>query len=228
MANSWVSYVTDQAPPITQAEKENNVAIIWDILGSLGYTAEAVAAIAGNMEYEGFLNPGQYEIGYNYSLSGGGGLCGWTPIYYTGSIVAEQNRHLKNCCDSWGINWLDGDSQLRYLNYEMTDWYGLDRLQFDTNPLAPSLGYPLLSPLTAQQFIVSTISVTDLAAYWELYYERPYDPGATISYRQSSATFWYNYIQTLPPPTPPVPPTPARRKMPIWMMCRRNKTIRRF
>lgn len=121
---AWVSYQTDKFPPMTEADKKNNVSIIWEELGAKGYTLEAVAAICGNMESEGILNPGQYEIGRNYDIyKYGAGLCGWTPVYVSG----VSSTHLGNWCDSQGLNWLDGDSQLAYLHYELTDWGGTER-----------------------------------------------------------------------------------------------------
>lgn len=76
------------------------------------------------MESEGILNPGQYEIGRNYDIyKYGAGLCGWTPVYVSGVSAT----HLGNWCDSQGLNWLDGDSQLAYLHYELTDWGGTER-----------------------------------------------------------------------------------------------------
>lgn len=220
----WVSIHTDQIPNMSDADRENNVTIIWNNLGSKGYTANAVAAIASNMQYEGFLNPGQYELDKNYDIyQYGAGLCGWTPVIYQGSVVSEQHKHLGNWCQMNNLNWELGDSQLSYLNYEMTDWYNSERLT--DNWYAPNLGYPEQSPLTAEEFIVSELEPETLAAYWALYYEHPNETALqnSLSDRMNGATTWYNFIITLGPPVPPEPPTPIRKKkMPIWMMCRRN------
>lgn len=238
MATQWVSRRQDQIIQLSTAEQENNVTCLWERLSPLGYTAEAIAAIAGNMQYEGLLNPAQYESGYNYSLSAGGGLCGWTPIY---DASDTYYRHLKNWCDLQSLNYEDGDAQCSYLNYELTDWNNVER--FFLNNLAPTVTYPITYPvqptMTAASFItadyqssVGFYSVDEyveyLAGVWILYYEHPAnptDPNSGVSVRQSAAVSWYNFLQNLPP-TPPTPTT--RRKMPIWMMCRRNKTIRRF
>lgn len=213
---AWVSYQTDKFPPMTEADKRNNVSIIWEELGAKGYTLEAVAAICGNMESEGILNPGQYEIGRNYDIyKYGAGLCGWTPVYVTGNSAT----HLGNWCDSQGLNWLDGDSQLAYLHYELTDWNGTER--FFRNSQAPSCGYPTNPPITAKAFIKSKASVQDLAAYWMLYYEHPASPKSSMANRKANAEKWYEYLAG--EPAPPAPPTPMPVKsttIPIWMMLR--------
>lgn len=211
----WVSYQTDKFPPMTSADKENNVSIIWAELNAKGYSLEAVAAICGNMEAEGILNPGQYEIGRNYDIyKYGAGLCGWTPVYVAGTDA----RHLGNWCDSQGINWLDGDSQLAYLNYEMTDWGGVER--FFRNNLAPKCGYPTNPPITAKEFITSTQAVQDLAAYWMLYYEHPASPQKSMATRKANSEKWYEYLSG--EPVPPSPPTPiSTNHLPLWMMIKR-------
>ena len=222
MATQWVSRRQDRIIPLSTAEQENNVTCLWERLSPLGFTVEAVAAIAGNMQYEGLLNPAQYEDGYNYSLSGGGGLCGWTPIY---DASDTYYRHLKNWCDSQGLNFEDGDAQCAYIYYELTDWNNAER--FMANSDATLIGLPANPPITARQFITSTLSADTLADYWLCYYERPLGQYlvSTEPYRSSAALSWYNFLQNIPP-TPPTPTT--RRKMPIWMMCRKNRTIRRF
>lgn len=208
----WVQYYTDRAPPMTQAGRENNVSIIWNTLGSLGYSAEAVAAICGNMQYEGLLNPQQFEINRNYDIYNyGAGLCGWTPVYVTGQSL----RHLGNWCDSRGLYWLDGDNQLEYLNYELTDWDGMER--FTYNPSGESIGYPNTPPITSSEFITSVLTPYDLAVYWCLYYEHPAHPENSYDLRGSAANNWYQFITGLPAPTPPVFIKQAN-KLPIWMM----------
>lgn len=238
MATQWVSIRQDTINVLTTAQKENNVTCLWERLSPLGYTPEAVAAIAGNMEYEGLLNPAQYEAGYNYSLSHGGGLCGWTPLYVAGDTTL---RNLKNWCDYNGLNFEDGDAQCAYLDYELTDWNNMQR--FFRNPLASTVTYPITYPtdptMLASAFISSSYTqssgftdvnefVAYLAGVWILYYEHPADPanpnyGATP--RQNAAIGWYNFIMGLPP-TPPTPPS-TRRKMPLWMMASRKPIIRR-
>lgn len=210
----WVSYKTDQFPPMTETDKQNNVTIIYNELSAKGYSLEAISAICGNMESEGILNPAQYEIGRNYDVYNyGAGLCGWTPVYVTGSSAT----HLGNWCDSEGLDWLDGDSQLKYLDYELTDWNGTER--FFRNPSAPSCGYPTNPPITAKEFIASAENVNTLAAYWMLYYEHPANPKASMATRKANASKWYEYLSDSP--TPPDPPTPIKtNKLPLWMMLR--------
>ena len=222
----WVYYHTDQIAPMTRADYENNVTLIWNTLGSLGYTIEAVSAICGNMQAEGNLNPQQYEYNKNYDIYHyGAGLCGWTPVYDPDGLYL-MNR-LGSWCDSQGLNWLDGDSQLAYLDYELTNWNGIDRFKFAANQDATLIGYPAVSPMDSDQFPSSTLSVSTLTDYWLCYYERPRGQYLVDSQpvRQHNAAEWYAFIATLPPPTPPVPPTPTRRKMPLWLMIPRRRIL---
>lgn len=227
MATQWYSVRQDTLNYLTTAQKENNVTCLWERLSPLGFTAEAVAAIAGNMEYEGLLNPGQYEYGYNYSLSAGGGLCGWTPIYDANDTLYQ---HLKNWCDYYNLNHEDGDAQCSYINYELTDW----NLTNPGNPVerfmplayAPDIGMPVNPPITASAFIVSTLSPDLLSNYWVCYYERPgrQQLNDTAAGRASAALNWYSFISGLPP----VPPTPGRTgKLPLWMMVSRKRLYRK-
>lgn len=210
----WVSYYTDSFPPMTDADKENNVTIIWNYLGGLGYTANAVAAICGNMEYEGILNPQQFEIGHDYDITQyGAGLCGWTPVY----SQTNPLQHLGNWCDENGLNWLDGDSQLYYLDYELTDWNGTER--FFRNPQAPQIGYPLEPPITASNFRLSELSPEELSTIWVLYYEHPANAPASYELRANAANKWWTFITQLPPPDPSGQYGKIKKHhMPIWLM----------
>lgn len=224
----WVSIRTDQVPNFSDSDREKNVTMIWNNLGSKGFTANAVGAICSNMLHEGFLNPGQYQLGSNYSLyfPWGSGLCGWTPTYKNPNDPTETYNPMQllgSWCDSQGLDHENGDAQLAYLNYEMTDWDGHERLT--ENAYAPNLGYPRQPPLTALEFISSELEPDTLGAYWAIYYEHPGESNLrdTLNVRMSDSITWYNFILGLGPPTPPEPPTPTRKKkMPIWMMCRRN------
>lgn len=212
----WVSYYTDQWPNMTEADKQNNVDIIWNYLGGqLGYSAEAVSAICGNMEYEGLLNPQQFEIGRNYDIYNyGAGLCGWTPVYRSDN----PRQHLGNWADENGLNWMDGDTQLYYIEYELTDWNNTER--FFRNPLAPEFGQPYNPPITANDFRTSTINPATLSAYWQLYYEHPANPKATYQQRINATNKWYEYITGITPPEPvPIPVFWKRKRgMPVWLM----------
>ena len=232
MALTWVYYHTDQVAPMTQSDYENNVTIIWNYLGgALGYSANAVAAICGNMRYEGNLNPQQYQYGSNYNIyfPWGAGLCGWTPVYDDPNNPRGYNpmQLLGSWCDSQNLNWLDGDSQLKYIEYELTDWDNTER--FMPNQDAALINMPVNPPITANAFRTSTLSADLLADYWLCYYERPLGQNLVSSepYRAQAALDWYTFISGITP-VPPTPPTPGRTsQMPLWMMVSRKRLYRK-
>ena len=50
--SSWAAYVTNQVPPITAAEQEQNVRNLAAYFRSRGWTDNAIAAMCGNMQTE--------------------------------------------------------------------------------------------------------------------------------------------------------------------------------
>lgn len=71
----WIVRETDKASEnLTEEEAENNVICCWDFLGSLGWTAEAVAGATGNMWAESHVNPGCWEYGQFENFNRGYGL----------------------------------------------------------------------------------------------------------------------------------------------------------
>ena len=88
-------YLTTDRPGWTSvysSDQTDNATEIWNILLSVGWTENAISAVLGNFQVESYLNPGQWEIGYNYSMSHGMGLGQWTPATKVSNYIGSNNR----------------------------------------------------------------------------------------------------------------------------------------
>lgn len=171
---SWVAYDTDQVPPITQAEQENNVNIIAAFFRNEGWTDNAIAAMLGNMQVESYLNPCQFELNQNYSMAYGFGLVQWTPATKLSDYV--------------GYNWrTDYDAQLDRIRYEWGN-----EIQWIPRSVYGSMSF--------HDFSTSTANVRYLAEVFERCYENPLDWQASVAVRQNYADNWYTYLGGTPTP----------------------------
>lgn len=156
---------------------KNNAEIVWNYLGSNGWTLNAVSALLGNMQSESNINPDIWE-GLNYgNMSGGYGLVQWTPA----------TKYI-----NWaGSNWQNPNRQLARIQWEVDNnqqWFG--------NPQAP-VPTP---PISFKQFSTSTIATSTLANYFLWYYEHPYQ---TIQpQRAEQAENWYRVLSGKEPKPP--------------------------
>lgn len=175
---------------LSQSEMENNATIIWNYLGSKGWTLNAVSAILGNMQSESTINPNIWES-LTIDYSRGYGLVQWTPA----------TKYI----DWAGADWENGDKELDRIIYEVDNG-----LQWFSNPNAPIVN----PPITFKEFTTSTEPPSTLANYFLWYYEHP---AVTIQpIRAEQANAWYEYLSG----KPPEPPTGKQGKLPIWAYCR--------
>lgn len=182
------------------SDQTDNAAEIWSTLVNVhGWTENAAAAVLGNFQVESFLNPGQWEIGYNYSMSRGMGLGQWTPATKVSTFVGSTNRDAMADGASQVLLLLNTPSQykLTYLNPDGSSNYYNES------------GLPYITSM--DDFSHSTASISDLTKVWAITWERP----GSIYYQSSKnnrinhANHWYNQFTGSPPPTPPpTPPTP--------------------
>lgn len=179
--SNWAAYVTNQVPPITTAEQEQNVLNLAAYFRSRGWTDNAIAAMCGNMQTESYLNPGQYQHGYPVgTTSGGFGLVQWTP---------------RTKFSDWaGANWeSDFDLQPARIQYELENG-----LQWQYRE-----GYTQY--ISFADFAVSTASVDYLTGAWLYYYEGPADPASSITLRRQQAENWYTFLGNTPTPSLSIP-----------------------
>lgn len=175
----FIYQITDDFPGNTgfqhfSDKQKNNVDIIYNRFHP-SMTNEALAGILGNMDAEGFLNPGQGELQQNMSPQYGLGLIQWTPNAHIG------NNPLQVYAASVGGNWYDGDIQCDLI------------LTGEPGAWITTSSYPY----TWDQYCQLTDIEVATKAY---FYERL--RGTWLDTRLTYARDWLQYIGDIPP-TPP-------------------------
>lgn len=199
---AWVSILNER---LTQEQKENNAAEIWNILGTRGWTVNAVAGILGDMQAESTINPNVWEgfVTRPEDTNLGFGLVQWTPA----SKIRDWLRENGYSVDS-------GDGQVQRLILEMEN--GLGGQYF--------INKNKLYPITRTEFIKSTLDASTLASAFMYNYERPSAEAIRLSEsnRRKWATEWYGYLtgtEPIPPEPPPTPsPSASNGTFRVWTM----------
>lgn len=153
---------------LTQAERENNILAIWDVLGGkYGWTAQAVAGACGCFLYESGYNPGIYETSHGGTLNnlpyfpGGMGLAQWTdyPAY-----AGTYPNPLPWCADYDNRNWYDGEYQCELMT-KCTDptYTGMGYGQGPRWGWLTSSAYPSIS---FSNYTTFAGSAADACRYW--------------------------------------------------------------
>lgn len=191
---------------LSTSQMESNVSVIYNIIADIypTWTVNAIAALCGNGQSEGALNPNQWQYGLNKSLSGGYGLWQWTPA-----------TKLIDWCKDNGYANNDILHQIMRLEFERStgiQYYKTSAYNFSFT-----------------DFLEGNHTVAELAKAWLYNYERPADPASTEAIRVSRSERWYTYLsgETPQPPDPnnpdpeptptPVPGTGKRYNMPFYM-----------
>ena len=193
----------------------DNAREIWDTLvNQYGWTENSASAVLGNFQVESFINPGQWEIGYNYDRSRGFGLGQWTPSTkisnYIGSTDqdamadgAKQIMFLLSQPGQYSTHYLDPDGSSSYYN---------------------ETGLPYISSMA--EFSQSNASISDLTKLWAICWERPGSTyyASSIANRISHADHWKNEFSGSEPepPIPPTPPTPGEAQTIYYFLMRRR------
>lgn len=202
---SWQAVWTNSLNALTEAQKEQNVDIIYYYFNALGWTIKPIAAMLGNIETESQLNPAQWEAGYPIYNPGtsGFGLVQWTPWTKLRDWLGT----------GWETNYT---GQLQRI-----EWESQPENQGNVNPNGQWIpvysknGY-VYGNYTFQQFAHDTTHAMDwLVGCFQDSYERPRD--SSISSRTVKANRWLQYMQNHPP-TPPTPVSTSKLK--IWMMLK--------
>lgn len=204
----WAStYGTDQT---------DNAREIWNTLvNQYGWTENSASAVLGNFQVESFINPGQWEIGYNYDRSRGFGLGQWTPSTKISNYIGSTNRNAM----------ADGAKQIMFL-LSQPGQYSTHYLDPDgSSSYYNETGLPYISSMA--EFSQSNASITDLTKLWAICWERPGNTyyASSIADRISHADHWKNEFSGSEPepPTPPTPPTPGEAQTIYYFLMRRRK-----
>ena len=179
------------------AEAFDNAICVYNLLTSLGWTVQAVAAFWGNVEAESAYNPWRWEGDYVHSSNddlehtGGYGLVQFTPSgKYINDPNAQANTGYGPNFADWTGNVFDGDSQCRFIDVYAD--YSTD------NPYGYNISY--------EEFKTGYYSPEYLAKAWLHNYERPKEQGPEVEdYRASVARYWYDILIEYDP-SEPIPP----------------------
>ena len=180
---------------LSQSEMENNARLICSYFTGLGWTLEAVSAMLGNMETESTINPNIWESLVE-NTNKGYGLVQWTPA-------------------TKYINWAGSDYENGYKQCERIQYEMENGLQWFSNEEAPIVE----PPLTFKEFSQSKDNVKTLANYFLWYYEHPDNVNQTK--RGEQALKWYELLGGSSGDIPSIPIRVPKKKLPVWMMCRR-------
>lgn len=207
--NSWSAFTVDD-------EMKKNATYIWQYFGSKGWSANAVAALLGNLQKESGMSPSIWEgtiagsiinADSTHSLNKpaleeyykehdrypGYGLVQWTPYSKYTNWCTSGGRNL----DFWDI-----DSQLERINWEAetgTQWglaYYNENFEYKGKRF---------TEITFNEFKTSTYDPNWLAAAFAFCYEKPSSSTPSSGKREElcrvrggNADFWYSFISELP------------------------------
>lgn len=191
---------------VSTAARDNG-RLIYQTLGSRGWTLHAVCGLLGNMGAESGYNPWRWQSDKIGSSGGspwrnkGYGFVQFTPAskYINAASAKVTPGYGPNFSNVEG-RVTDGYAQLIFID-EHADYYATSAY-----------------PLNYAEFKISTESPAYLASAWLYNYERPADPGATENTRRNMALAWYEYLSGEEPPDPPDPPDPPPTPGParVW------------
>lgn len=179
-----------------QSQQENNATEFYNYFINYGATIEVICGMLGNITRESTLNPANKQ---GNSTKLGWGLIQWTPATV-----------LTNWCKRYGYNWYDGTAQC-------------ERIKCEGEGTKNANGYWLPTSDYSYSWY-EFITLTDVAEATKAYlYERERAGIEALDLRLQYANEWYSYFTGSPvPPTPPTPPLKLKRKMPIYMMLKKN------
>lgn len=189
----------------SDTEAQENALEIWTILGSRGWTKNAVCGLLGNFAQESGYNPWRWESNVvlsstdpriDTSRTNGYGLGQFTPAgkYIHSQYSPSYPGYGPNFADITGdVN--DGNAQILFID-EHADYY-------------PTTAYPW----SYSEYKAKTESSEIMTRAWFANYERGDPSVANMPFRISEAAYWYMTL----PNTPPGPTPTERKGMPLWM-----------
>jgi hypothetical protein len=191
---AWI-YEIGVGKYFNQSQQENNATEFYNYFINYGASIEAICGMLGNITRESTLNPANKQ---GNSTKLGWGLIQWTPATV-----------LINWCEKYGYNWYDGTVQCERIKCEGEGTKGANGCWLPTSDYSYSWS--------------EFIALTDVTEATKAYlYERERAGVEALDLRLQYANEWYSYFTGSP--VPPIPPTPLKlkRKMPIYMMLRKN------
>lgn len=205
--------------------QKHNADIIYNTFTSLGWTANAIAGMVGNIMYESCIDPACVypkssfpnqgatleDLDNQYAIQRPNPAYGLVQWYGTTQTPPAGNQ-LVSYAIRHNYQWYSGIVQLMRLTWEYQE---------------PAKFHPQTVDgvyYTFESYSHSTASASQLAKVWLMCYEGTY---SVIDIRKANAEYWFEYYQG-EPPTPPDPPDPPEPTiLPAWyymfLYRRRNK-----
>lgn len=185
---SWHAKATGAYARDSTEAIENAYCMADVLIGELGWTNNALAAILGNMGSESGYNPWRWQGDTVQSTAGspwysiGYGLVQFTEAgkYINSPVAKGYSGYAPNFSNQAGKP-TDGEAQIRFIDSN-ADYY-------------PTSSYPE----TFSEFKKSTKDAGYLARAWLYNYERPADPSATAGARAENAQYWYGVLESYVP-----------------------------
>lgn len=194
---AWTVVETDSYGQLTDDQIIGNALMVRDYLQPRGWTLDAICGACGNLAWESYINPGQWQGGHYEDMSYGYGLGQWTPA-----------TKLKDFAEARGLTWRgNGDTQCLMIDEDAGQWHA--SYSEDGTLHTPPMSYADFKKLAPP--VGTYVLATKL---WLWYWE---DPGYAESQRSlSNRLAWAGRIWDAFGQTPPQPPTPTGGNMP-WI-----------
>ena len=197
--SSFIYNWTDSHPGWTQygPEQTQNAQAIADRLASYGgITRSAAIGVIANMTHESWLNPGQWELGSNYSPSAGFGLGQWTPSTKYSNWLGSTDPDVMS----------DGNNQLDFLLDNTPNQWSTYYVDMNTGWSSYYNVYvPILA--TLDDYWIAEDTIEDMTTAWMVYWERPAAGTAGLASRIAHAQYWDTVID-------------YHVTIPIWLICK--------
>lgn len=194
----------NESEPLTSDEMHVNATYIYQVLKYIySWSDNAIAGLLGNMQYESSINPGRWQ-GENVGKGPAYGLVQWDP--YT---------KYTEWCESEGRNDpSEMDNNIERIIYEVAH-----NIQY----IATS-GYQEsftdFTHSTKDPYYLACAFAWNYERSWVVLYGTEEEKENLRQVRGNGANYWYSYLTLLDPPKPPTP-IKKKKKMPVYMMCRR-------
>lgn len=199
----------------TSNEAIDNAKSIYEVLGGLGWTVNAVCGLLGNISHEGGMNPWRWQSDRVPSKNEspwrnkGYGFTQFTPggKYINDPFAINSTGYAPNFSDKTGLP-SDGYAQMIFVDAK-ADYYPTAKYQ-----------------MSYADFKISESDPETLASVWLYNYERPSAENArkTEPSRRSSALYWWGVLNGEPVP-PPTPRPPLGLNIPIWLLFKLGRCI---
>ena len=196
---------------LTRTQMNVNAQYIYTVLTGMGWSAQAVAGLLGNMEWESGINPGRWQSDNVGAMNAGYSLVQWTPA----------SAYIEWCGDA---DPSEMDVALSRILYELDNG-----LQYYSTP-----GYPLsfrsFSKSTESPYYLACAFAWNYERSWTVLYGSEEEKEALRQKRGNSANAWYTYLTGNVPDEPdepddPTPPT-ERKQLPLWLIVAAAKRSR--